>query len=279
VTTSGSVVASADRLGAGVPHVLVLDPLVEGGRAELETILAKTAPDARPAVLLLFDPLRPEASLATRTTLELATFDLAPRGAKAEEIAMRVDRLVLERAREREVIELRHRAMHDDGTGLLRPRAFQARLVEHFGAAQRHTLELALVLIDLDRFGSVNKSFDHVVGDRILAKVGEAVRKALRAEDVAGRIGGDEFAVLLPYTKKVDAAHVALRLLQEIRAVSGRFDGAATPIQVTTSLGFETFDGRDLANVELLRSHAELALRAAKSAGGDRGLYYRSLPK
>jgi hypothetical protein len=61
VTTSGSVVASADRLGAGVPHVLVLDPLVEGGRAELETILAKTAPDARPAVLLLFDPLRPEA--------------------------------------------------------------------------------------------------------------------------------------------------------------------------------------------------------------------------
>jgi diguanylate cyclase (GGDEF)-like protein len=138
---------------------------------------------------------------------------------------------------------------------------------------------MALVLIDLDRFGSVNKSFDHVVGDRILAKVGEAVRKALRAEDVAGRIGGDEFAVLLPYTKKVDAAHVALRLLQEIRAVSGRFDGAATPIQVTTSLGFETFDGRDLANVELLRSHAELALRAAKSAGGDRGLYYRSLPK
>jgi diguanylate cyclase (GGDEF)-like protein len=279
VETTGSVVASVERAAAVAPKILVLDPLVEGGRAELETILAKAENAERPAVLLLFDPARPEPALFTRSLLEIAHFDLAPRGAKSEEIAMRIERLLVERALGREILELRHQALHDDGTGLLRPRAFQARLVEHFGAAQRHTLDLALVLIDLDDFGSVNKSFDHVVGDRILARVGEAVRKALRAEDVAGRIGGDEFAVLLPYTKKVDAAHVALRLLQEIRAVSGRFEGAATPITVTTSLGFETFDGKDLENVEALRAHAETALRAAKLAGGDRGLYYRSLPK
>lgn len=278
VETTGSVVASVDRARAAPLEVLVLDPIVEGGRAELETILGDAERDLRPAVLLVFDPARPEPALFTQSVLELAHFDLAPRGAKAEEIALRIERLVAERARVRELSELRHQALHDDGTGLLRPRAFQTRLVEHFSAAQRHTLDLALVIVDLDHFGTVNKSFDHVVGDRILAKVGEAVRKALRAEDVAGRIGGDEFAVVLPYTKKVDAAHVALRLLQEIRAVSGRFQGASKPIAVSTSLGFETFDGRDLENVEELRAHAEIALRAAKVAGGDRGIYFRSLP-
>ncbi len=279
VETSASVVKSLEAAAALAPSVLVLDPLVEGGRAELETILARMDDASRPAVLLLFDPARPEPALFTASVLELSNFDLAQRGARSDEIAMRVERLVQERARGRELVELRHQALHDDGTGLLRPRAFQARLLEHFGAAQRHTLDLALVLVDLDRFGSVNKTFDHVVGDRILARVGEAVRAALRAEDVAGRIGGDEFAVVLPYTQKVDAAHVALRLLQEIRLVSGIFPGASKPITVSASLGFETFDGKDLENVEALRTHAEVALRAAKRAGGDRGVYYRSLPK
>lgn len=277
--TTSSVVGSVDRAERAHPEVLVLDPLLEGGRAELESILDRLEGAARPAVLLLFDPGRPEPALATREALELEEFDLAPRGASAAEIALRVERLLRLRASARELVELRHRALHDDGTGLLRPRAFQTRLLEHFGAAQRHTLDLALVLIDLDHFGAVNKTFDHVVGDRILAKVGEAVRAALRAEDVAGRIGGDEFAVVLPYTKKVDAAHVALRLLAEIRAVSGRFEGATLPIAVSTSLGFETFDGTDLADVETLRSHAEIALRAAKRGGGDRGVYFRTLER
>ncbi|MDZ4774636.1 MAG: GGDEF domain-containing protein [Planctomycetota bacterium] len=277
VEATSSVVASLAQARALRPDVLVLDPLVEGGRAELETILGNGPDGERPAVLLMFDPTRADAALYAKTVLELTNFDLAPRGASSDEIALRVERLIEERRRERELVELRHAAVHDDGTGLLRSRAFGQRLVEHFSAAQRHTHDIALVIVDLDRFGAVNKTFDHVVGDRILARVGEAVRAALRAEDVAGRIGGDEFAVLLPYTKKVDAAHVSMRLLQEIRSVSGRFEGASQPIRVSTSLGFETFDGRDLDDVDTLRAHAELALRAAKKAGGDRGIYYRSL--
>ncbi|MBL8857747.1 MAG: GGDEF domain-containing protein [Planctomycetes bacterium] len=277
VETTSSVVASVARAGLVQPAVLVLDPLVEGGRAELEAVIGPLEDEDQPAVLVLFDPARPEPALAARAALGIENFDVLARGASPEEMRLRIEQLLTARARQVELAELRHRALHDDGTGLLRPRAFQARLVEHFGAAQRHKLDLALVLIDLDRFGTVNKTFDHVVGDRILARVGEAVRVALRAEDVAGRIGGDEFAVVLPYTKKIQAAHVSLRLLQEIRAVSGRFDGAPRPIKVSTSLGFETFDGADLADIETLRSHAEIALRAAKRSGGDRGIYYRSL--
>jgi diguanylate cyclase (GGDEF)-like protein len=117
--------------------------------------------------------------------------------------------------------ELRHRASHDDRTDLLRPQAFQARLVEHFSAAQRHKLELALVLLDMDKFGAVNKRHDHTVGDLLIARVGEVIRRNLRTEDVAGRLGGDEFAVLLPYTGKINAARVVNRLRVEIAKLSG----------------------------------------------------------
>jgi diguanylate cyclase (GGDEF)-like protein len=190
---------------------------------------------------------------------------------------MRIERVLTQCAHQMEIAELRHRALHDDGTGLLRPTAFQQRLGEHFGAAERHHLDLALVLVDLDHFGSFNKRFDHTVGDRILARVSEAIRASLRAEDVAGRIGGDEFAVLLPYTKKVEAAHVARRLLEKIREASGTYPGADVEVDVSASLGFETFDGGDLESLESLRAHAEIALRAAKRSGGDRGVYYRTL--
>jgi GGDEF domain-containing protein len=66
---------------------------------------------------------------------------------------------------------------------------------------------MALVLVDLDAFGRVNKDFDHTVGDRLIERVGAAIRSALRAEDVAGRLGGDEFGAILPYTGRIDAAH------------------------------------------------------------------------
>lgn len=278
LATTTSVAGTVVALNQRAPDVLVLDPLVEGGRAELEALITSRPDAARPAVLLLCSPERIESALAVLTTLGTTPFELVARGARPEEIRLRIERLLWEREREREISELRHRALHDDATGLLRPRAFQQRLVEHFSAAERHRLDLALVLVDLDRFGAVNKQFDHTVGDRILTRVGEAIRDTLRAEDVAGRIGGDEFAVLLPYTRKVDAAHVTRRLLEKIHAVSGRVVGASGEIDVAASVGFETFDGSDLAGVDVLRAHAEVALRAAKRAGGNRGVYYRALP-
>jgi diguanylate cyclase (GGDEF)-like protein len=131
------------------------------------------------------------------------------------------------------------------------------------------------VLLDLDKFGSINKRHDHTVGDLLIARVGEVIRRNLRTEDVAGRLGGDEFAVLLPYTGKINAARVVNRLRTEIAKLSGKFEGAREEIPVSTSLGFETFDGSDLESLETLRRNAEMALRAAKRRGGNKGVYYR----
>lgn len=214
---------------------------------------------------------------AALDAVQREVWDMTDHEASVEELQMRLDRLTTEARRMGEIVELRHRAQHDDRTDLLRGKAFEARLEEHVSAAQRHNLELALVLIDLDKFGQINKQHDHTVGDILIAQAGEIIRRTLRTEDVAGRIGGDEFAVVLPYTHKVDAARVVGRLVEEIHKLSGRPRGADSDIAVSASIGFETFNGRDLAGVEVLRQNAERALRAAKLAGGNQGVYYRQL--
>lgn len=273
VEATDNVRRTLERLAGPPPDALVLDPLIEGGAVEVEAL--DRAGGGQVPLLLLADPARVAEALAVLARSPERVTDLAHRDADLVEVGARLDRLVSACASRRELAELRHRALYDDRTELLRPEAFQRRLVEHWSAAERHGHELALVIADLDRFGQFNKTYDHTVGDRVLVRVSEAIRSALRTEDVAGRLGGDEFGCVLPYTKKVDAARVVHRLRERIRAVSGKIGGA--DLVISASLGFETFDGRDIESVDVLRSHAESALREAKRRGGDRALYYRLL--
>jgi diguanylate cyclase (GGDEF)-like protein len=266
-----------ERLSAVRPAVIVIDPLSHGAGVELEAI-ERTRTAAQPVpVLVVSEAGDPGPAVLCGRALERGSWDLVARSAPPEEFLMRVQRLQQLALRMAEMDILRHRAAHDDRTDLLRPHAFQDRLREHVSAAQRHRFDLALLLIDLDHFGKVNKLHDHTVGDLVIARVGEVIRKALRTEDVAGRLGGDEFAVLLPYTKKVDAAHVVQRLLDEIKDISGRLPGAKGKIEISASVGFETFSGTDLEGLQALRLHAEESLRHAKARGGNQGVYFRSL--
>jgi diguanylate cyclase (GGDEF)-like protein len=257
------------------PGVVLLDPLTREGLEELTAIdLARGGVP----VLLLAERDEREAPLRAGRALQHGAWELTSHDALDEELELRLERLLDHGRLLREMDELRHRASHDDRTDLLRPKSFQTRLTEHFSAAQRHKLDLALVLMDLDKFGAINKVHDHTVGDLLITRVGEVIRRNLRTEDVAGRLGGDEFAVLLPYTGKINAARVVNRLRTEIAKLSGPFEGARGDIPVSTSIGFETFDGEDIDSVRTLRLHAETALRAAKRRGGDQGIYYRTLP-
>jgi diguanylate cyclase (GGDEF)-like protein len=275
--------ATLEALASGTPDLVVLDPLAEGGTAELEAIdrlVTLEGPGegaARIPVLFVVEPGKALPEALARRVRTRGAFDLVHRGSPPEEFAMRVERLLALAASEAETEELRHRALHDDRTDLLRPTAFEQRLLEHFSASERHKLRMALVLVDLDSFGRVNKEFDHTVGDRLIERVGAAIRSALRAEDVAGRLGGDEFGAILPYTGRIDAAHAVRRLLDAIRSVSP--EGLPAGLGVRASVGFETFDGSDLRTCAELRSHAESALREAKRRGGDRGIYFRSLER
>ena len=297
VQTSASLRQSLDLLRGTRPDLVVLDPLAGGGTLELELVAREGRREGVLPVLFVTDPPQaPHASGVAERGLALGrvealadgAWDVIRRDAGAAELVLRIERLLAEARRAGELEEMRYRALHDDRTHLLRPAAFQKRLEEHFSAAGRHGFELALLLVDLDDFGRVNKRFDHTVGDRVIESVGEAIRRNLRAEDVAGRLGGDEFAVLLPYTRKIEAAHVVTRLRDEIHKLSGPVSqagaragagagGEAGALSISASIGFETYDGTDLESAVELRAHAEVAMREAKRAGGNRGAYYRGL--
>ncbi len=277
VVRSSQLRQTLERIGKVQPSVIVIDPLAKGGEVELSAIERSRVADHPTPVLVVADAGDPATSSVCGRALERGVWDLVHRSAPPEEFLMRVQRLLQLSARLAEIEQLRHRAAHDDRTDLLRPHAFQERLREHLSAAKRHHFDLALLLIDLDKFGRVNKLHDHTVGDIVIERVGKVIRSTLRKEDVAGRLGGDEFAVLLPYTKKVDAAHVLQKMLERIKELSGRVPGSKGEIEVSASVGFETFNGTDLESPQALRLHAEEALRQAKARGGNQGVYYRSL--
>lgn len=261
-------------------------------RLERDSGLDQSAPRSLPPILVVADPEDPiPAVVAGRCLLDGAAWDIVRRDAPPEELLLRAEHLIAQAESSAELSRVRYQASHDDRTGLFRPGPFDERLRAHFSAAGRHRLELALVLVDLDRFGEVNKRYDHTVGDELIARAGSVIRMSLRAEDVGARIGGDEFALILPYTHKVAAARVVSRLTGRFRALSGppprhfrgpaaggsSIPGEAASINVSASLGFETFDGSDMDTPDELRRRAEKALNTAKSRGGNQGVYYRNI--
>lgn len=268
---------SVERIEEERPGLLILDSLSSAGAVELKAIDAARGGAPPLPLLIVCEPDGGLDALVSARHISEGAWDVVRRDAATEELYVRIERLQNVGTLLDEMVELRHLASHDDHTNLLRPKAFQKRLSEHFSATQRHGFPLALALLDLDSFGAVNKAHDHTVGDSLIAQVGLVIRRALRREDVAGRLGGDEFAVLLPYTKKINAARVVNRLRKEIRMLSGRPPGATKDVVVSASIGFDTFDGKDIDSAHTLRRNTEHALRTAKRQGGDRSIYYRSL--
>lgn len=96
-------------------------------------------------------------------------------------------------------------ATYDDLTGLLNRRAFFSKFDHHYKQAQRQQSELTLLLMDVDHFKSINDNHGHIVGDQVLKSLGKLLTKHIRKNDVSGRVGGEEFAIILPYTNLEDA--------------------------------------------------------------------------
>ena len=151
--------------------------------------------------------------------------------------------------------------LREDGlTGLSNRRAILTHLGGMVSAARRHGHPLSIAVCDLDHFKQINDNHGHQTGDAVLVGAAHAIGTHLRAEDQLGRLGGEEFLVLLPDTAAVAAHHVACKLRAEVAC-------ARTPVPVTVSIGVATWD--DEAPEDLLQ-RADEALYAAKDAGRDR---------
>lgn len=167
----------------------------------------------------------------------------------------------------RTLSELEYYSIHDPLTGLYNRRHFNEMLEYEVGRSERHGHKFCILLLDLDDFKDVNDSYGHPVGDQVLRQIAETIRAHLRKGDVATRIGGDEFAIILPETPLEGAKAVgeALRLKlrgQVFEAPNGR------KFHVTVSVGLVGYPD-DAQNMTDLMAGVDIALYRAKDMGKD----------
>jgi diguanylate cyclase (GGDEF)-like protein len=160
--------------------------------------------------------------------------------------------------------ELERMAHQDPLTGLFNRRVFLARMAEESERVRRHGNPLSVLLFDLDHFKRVNDSYGHDVGDRVLQAVAQAATGIRRVTDIPARIGGEEFAILLPETDRDGALQIAQRLRAAVAAL--RIPHVGGELNITTSVGVATLTRMSYTEDSLLND-ADKALYRAKHAG------------
>ena len=172
--------------------------------------------------------------------------------------------------------QIRHLATRDALTGTLNRRCFLDLAERELARAARSASPVAVVLFDLDHFKRINDTYGHAVGDEVLREFVRTIEGALRASDLFGRYGGEEFCAVLPDTDAEGALAAAQRLLGYLseRAVSG--DGAC--VRFTASAGVAVRIPEQSGRMEELLARADAALYEAKTAGRNRAVLdpYRS---
>jgi len=163
--------------------------------------------------------------------------------------------------------ELEVLATIDGLTGVMNKRMFNEMMTKYLEAAHRNEKPLTLLYLDLDHFKQVNDLHGHQVGDIMLIKFTDVVGKCLRKSDLLGRVGGEEFAVVLYETDLEDAASVAEKIRLKVQEASYQYDGQF--VQITTSIGLSHIvSNKD--DLEAIQQRADKALYKAKEQGRNR---------
>lgn len=167
---------------------------------------------------------------------------------------------------------LRHATL-DALTGFYNRRQLEERIKQEAAKAKRQKTPLCAIMTDIDFFKKVNDVYGHAVGDLVLKTVSKTIRTQLREYDIAGRYGGEEFAILLPFTRTEEAIMVAERLRNAVEKTTINLakvnpDAPQKTINVTISVGIYEFKSSD--DAEDLLKKADKALYEAKDTGRNR---------
>ena len=162
--------------------------------------------------------------------------------------------------------ELEHQATTDMLTGLPNRRAFLARFSAELARVQRSGDALSLAMLDLDHFKQVNDRYGHAAGDAVLRSVGQLCTHSFRGEDMAARVGGEEFLVLLPGCRLEQAAAVMERFVSTLAETD--IDFGTQTLRVTATAG--VVQQQASASLDALLASADAALYAGKQAGRNR---------
>jgi diguanylate cyclase (GGDEF)-like protein len=233
---------SGDEIVVG-PHQELDDP----ARAPI-TIADRTW------LLVVRDPGRPSVGLP----LLIGVFGIM--------LAALLGALVMIWSRNERMRELRREASQDPLTGLKNRRRFEEDLHRELARSGRDGSRGAVLMLDLDNFKQVNDTLGHPVGDRVIEEIAGVLGGRTRESDVLARVGGDEFAIVLPNCDETEARRVAESIATAIREHVPQTD--ETP-RITASLGIAMFGAGTEATFESVIAEADAAMYAAKDAGRD----------
>jgi diguanylate cyclase (GGDEF)-like protein len=168
-------------------------------------------------------------------------------------------------------VQLVNDSRADSKTGLLNAATWEREATAEVARAVRTRTSLAVAILDIDRFKVVNDTYGHLVGDQVLKEIARALDSFLRDYDRAGRFGGEEFSLLLPQTRAVDAFRIADRVRANIAGLSIIVPGATggERVHVTVSIGVSALDSGSKREYSQLMAAADAALYRAKSGGRD----------
>ena len=175
---------------------------------------------------------------------------------------------------------LKRIGLTDPLTGVNNRRFFDQRLLEEVARARRHALPLACLLLDIDRFKSINDAHGHQVGDRVLIETAGLMRAQLRGSDLLARYGGEEFTALLTHTDRSAALEIAERIRKAV-AEHDFIIPEQDSLRVTLSIGVALLEapGTDIQEeAARLVACADHALYAAKNGGRNRVMNYATEP-
>ncbi len=174
--------------------------------------------------------------------------------------------LLLALTKDRAEARLREAALTDPLSGLANRRAFFEQGARLIALEQRYARPTALIAFDLDRFKQVNDTYGHPFGDAVIEAFGAAITSGLRAGDLAGRIGGEEFAAILPGANELDARKAAARVMAIFVETVGVGDGESSRFTASAGLAVSMASEQSLDAMFLA---ADRALYEAKDRGGD----------
>lgn len=249
------------------PEAVIVAPLsTDIDSVEFSSLMRLSSAPAGPAVLVLTDG--PEF-LETRASCVDDYLPTAVDGATALArlrfaVARRVELLRLRVERE----QLRRQSMTDFKTGLFNDRCFAERSREEVSRARRQSQPLGVVMIDLDGFKAINDVHGHAFGDHALRTFATHLRRNLRNFDISARMGGDEFAVLLPGTRTRDALLVAERIHDSVSGLNIEYDERHAVLSV--SMGVAAWSPQGDAVFDHTLRDADTALLLAKQQGRGR---------
>ncbi|MCB0062987.1 MAG: GGDEF domain-containing protein [Caldilineaceae bacterium] len=174
---------------------------------------------------------------------------------------------------------LQMEAQTDSKTGLLNVRYFNQRFDELLERAKRTERPLSIMMADLDYLRRINNNYGHLAGDLVLIGISQVIKRTVRAHDIVGRFGGEEFAILLPDTDQEEAIQVAEAIRLAIAESGFDVPTSPSPIRTTMSLGIACYP-QDADSATDLLHHADVAVYQAKMDGRNRvicadDLFYR----